>query len=155
MKRLGIFLSCFVSLLLIGCGGTVDGRLPTYKLTGSVKYQGKSLEDADVILHFLDHDRVSFGRTNAAGEFSLATYEHADGALAGEAFISITKWEQLPPSTEPIAGQPGYDPSKAYAPEKEPKLLVPKKYTNIKTSGLRTVVEASDNNPPLNLELTD
>ena len=155
-------MNCFhlfaISLLLTlcaGCGTAVDGRLPTYQVTGTVNYQGKPLDGADVILQFTEHNKASFGRTNSSGQFTLGTYESSDGALAGEALITVSKWEQLPANTTPIAGQPGYDPSKAYIPEKEPKLLVPKKYTDFSTSGLKTVIDASASNPPLHLELTD
>jgi len=155
MKYLGLAFSLLIPFIFLGCSRSVDGRLPTYKVSGTVKYKGKLLENADVILQFAEHNKTSFGRTNSLGEFTLATYENADGALAGEALITVTKWEELPASTAPIAGQPGYDPSKAYAPEKAPKLLVPSKYTDFKTSGLKTVINASSSTPPLNLELED
>jgi len=155
MRLFACVLSLLVLLPLGGCGRSVDGRLPTYKVSGTVKYKGKMLEKADVILQFAEHNKTSFGRTNSSGEFRLATYDNADGALAGEALITVTKWEELPASTAPIAGQPGYDPSKAYVPEKAPKLLVPKKYSDFKTSGLKIVIDANSKNPPLNLELED
>lgn len=142
-------------LMLAGCSKNVAGRLPTYKVVGTVKYKGQFLEGADVILQFPSHNRASFARTNSSGEFSLGTYEKEDGALAGEALITVTKWEQLPPSTALVAGDPGYDPSKAYAAEKEPKLLVPKKYSDFSTSGLKVVIEAKNSNAPLNIELED
>ncbi|MFN7891204.1 MAG: carboxypeptidase-like regulatory domain-containing protein [Pirellula sp.] len=155
MKRLSLAFGLLMLFMCLGCGGSVDGRLPTYKVSGTVKYKGKLLENADVILQFAEHNKTSFGRTNSSGEFALTTYENADGALAGEALITVTKWEELPASTAPIAGQPGYDPSKAYVPEKAPKLLVPKKYSDFKTSGLKIVIDANSKNPPLNLELED
>ncbi|MFN7894494.1 MAG: hypothetical protein ACK5OC_29685, partial [Pirellula sp.] len=41
---------CVLSLLALlplgGCGGSEDGRLPTYKVSGTVKYKGKLLENA-------------------------------------------------------------------------------------------------------------
>ena len=95
---------CVLSLLALlplgGCGGSEDGRLPTYKVSGTVKYKGKLVENADVILQFAEHNKTSFGRTNSSGEFALTTYENADGALAGEALITVTKWEELPASTQ-------------------------------------------------------
>ena len=155
MRFLVRLVSMAVLLPLAGCGTSVDGRLPTFKVSGTVTYKGRPLEAADVILQFAEHDKASFGRTNASGQFTLGTYENADGALAGEALITVTKWEVFPPSSEPIAGEPGYDPSKAYLSEKEGKLLVPKKYSSFATSGLKAVIDASDKNPPLTLELVD
>jgi|694.fasta_scaffold10827_5 hypothetical protein len=155
MKHLAILLSLLMLLSCLGCGGTPDGRLPTYQVTGTVKYKGEPLEGADVILQFASHNKASFGRTNASGKFKLGTYENSDGALAGEALITVTKWEQLPPSNVPVAGDPGYDPSKAEAPEPRAKLLVPEKYTDFKTSDLKVVINANSKNPPLNLELQD
>lgn len=142
-------------ICLVGCSKSDEGRLKTYAVTGTVKYKGEPLAAADVILQFAEHKKASFGRTNSAGEFRLGTYENSDGAPAGEALITVTKWSELPPNNSPIAGEPGYDPSKAYAPEEPPKLLVPSRYTDVKTSGLKVVVEANPKNPPLNIELQD
>jgi len=155
MRILSLSLLIVAMTVFTGCNRTIEGRLPTYKVVGTIKYAGKPLENADIILQFAQHDKASFARTNSAGEFSLGTYEANDGALAGEALITVTKWEQLPMSNALVAGDPGYDPSKAYVAEKEPKLLVPQKYTNFKTSGLKVIIEPSKTNPPLNLELND
>lgn len=155
MRVLVYAVSALALLPLAGCGTSTDGRLPTYKVSGSVTYKGQPLADADVILQFAEHDKASFGRTNSSGQFTLGTYENADGALAGEALITVAKWEVFPTSPAPVAGEPGYDPSKAYLSEKQGKLLVPQKYTSFATSGLKAVIEASDRNSPLTLELAD
>jgi hypothetical protein len=155
MKRLALVIGLLLAIPLVGCRDDVEGRLPTFKVKGTVKYKGAPLEAADVILQFQELKIASFARTNAAGEFELATYDRADGAPAGGANITVTKWEQLPPSDAKIPGDPGYDPAMAYMPEKQPALLVPAKYTDFNTSGLKVVVNASSANPPLNIELQD
>jgi hypothetical protein len=155
MKTFATFFGLLILTTALGCGGGTEGRLPTFKVTGTVKYKGEAVEGADVILQFAEHNRASFGRTNASGEFTLGTYENKDGALAGSAVVTVSKWEELPPSNVPVAGDPGYDPSKAEAPEPKPKLLLPKKYADFKTTDLKVVIDANSKNPPLNLELQD
>lgn len=138
-----------------GCDRTPPGRLPTYEVNGSVTYKGKPLPQADVLLMYPEIQKTSFARTDEEGNFRLATYETADGALAGKALISVSKYEQLAVSKEPIAGEPGYDPTKAYLPEKPAKSLIPERYASFDKSQLTTVIEASDSNPPLVIELKD
>jgi hypothetical protein len=120
-----------------------------------VTYQGKPLPQADVLLMYPELQKTSFARTDEEGNFRLATYETADGALAGKALISVSKYEQLAVSKDPIAGEPGYDPTKAYLPEKPAKSLIPQRYASFDKSELTTVIEASDSNPPLVIELKD
>lgn len=155
MRPLGTCFGLLILLSVLGCRGDTEGRLPTFKVTGTVKYKGEPVAGADVILQYSEHNKASFARTNDSGEFMLGTYENRDGALAGSAVITVSKWEELPPSNVPVAGDPGYDPSKADAPEPKPKLLLPKKYADFKTTDLKVVVDANAKNPPLNLELQD
>jgi hypothetical protein len=54
MKRLSLTFVLLMLFMCLGCGGSVDGRLPTYKVSGTVKYKGKLLENADVILQFAE-----------------------------------------------------------------------------------------------------
>lgn len=152
----GSFLALVGVLALCpGCDRTTPGRLPTYEVNGSVTYKGNPLPQADVLLMYPEIQKTSFARTDEEGNFRLATYETADGALAGKALISVSKYEQLAVSKEPIAGEPGYDPTKAYLPEKPAKSLIPERYASFDKSQLTTVIEASDSNPPLVIELKD
>jgi hypothetical protein len=144
-----------VLALCSGCDRTPPGRLPTYEVNGSVTYKGKPLPQADVLLMYPELQKTSFARSDEEGNFRLATYETADGALAGKALISVSKYEQVPVSKDPIAGEPGYDPSKAYLPEKPAKSLIPDRYASFDKSELTTVIEASDSNSPLVIELKD
>jgi hypothetical protein len=139
----------------VGCGNGDPDRLPTYPVEGTVLFKGKPLAEADIVFMYSSLQRSSFGRTNAEGKFKLATYENSDGALAGEAQISVSKYEQEKVSSAPIAGEPGYDPSKAYAKSGPPKPLIPLRYADFSTSGLKAVVEASRSSRSIVLELTD
>ena len=151
-------LSCLLMALFLfghaGCSSEPTDRLPTYPVTGVVRLDGKPLAKANVTLMYAELNRSSFGQTNEAGEFKLATYEDADGALAGQASISVSKWEEAELDKGPIAGEPGYDPSKAYKPQKPHKSLVPEKYSDFQKSGLSAKIEASKTNPPLKIELS-
>ncbi len=141
-------------LVYAGCSSEPTDRLPTYPVKGVVSLDGKPLAKATVTLMYAELNRSSFGQTNDSGEFKLATYEDADGALAGQASISVSKWEEAELDKGPIAGEPGYDPAKAYKPQKPHKSLLPDKYSDFQKSGLSAKIEASKTNPPLKIELS-
>jgi hypothetical protein len=79
----------------LGCG---PSRPTTYQATGEVTYQGKPVEGAQVM--FLAADgRSASGTTDAAGTFTLNTFEAADGVLPGTHQVTITKF--ISPATTP------------------------------------------------------
>jgi hypothetical protein len=142
-------------LVNAGCSSGDPDRLPTYPVEGTVLLNGKPVAGADVVFMYSELQRASFGRTDDQGKFKLGTYENFDGALAGAALVSVSKYEQEKVSSAPIAGEPGYDPSKAYAKSEPPKSLIPLRYADFKTSLLKANIEASRSNQSIVLELTD
>lgn len=145
-------LLAITSTMLIGCSGGNDGRPKTVKVTGTVMYNGKVVEGATVSFHNPDSPRVASGVTDSEGKFQLTTFNANDGAVPGECKVTITK---VPAGSAPdgdptalmndptaLAGQ-----AQKASKEKKQKPLIPEKYGNPNTSGLKeTVKEEGDNN---------
>ena len=85
---------------LPGCGSD-EGRTPTYPTTGTVAREGKPA--ADVLVRFhptqpAPEFATITTRTDAAGHYSLSTFEADDGAPAGEYVVSVLL--DIPPADE-------------------------------------------------------
>jgi hypothetical protein len=119
-----------------GCDNSVAGPA-TVAVTGTVSKDGTPLEGANVIFHpIADSGQVlaSQAVTDAQGRFELSTHVGAGtfkpGVVPGRYAVAITKLDTASIAT-------------TLAP---PKNLLPKKYTDPKTSGLiAEVVEGQEN----------
>jgi len=132
------------SLLAAGCG---PGRPKTVPVTGVVTLDGKAVEGAGVMLSPEAGGRPASGTTDKEGKFTLKTFEAGDGALPGKHLISVTRKT----TTGFLADEDGL--SGGIAPEGVKETwIVPKKYSDCKTSGL--TVEVTSGMEPLVLELT-
>lgn len=147
--------------LAIGCAGGAEGeaaKVPTFKVTGKVTMQGAPIADAVVTFSPTENQPMALGRTNAAGEYTLTTYEGGDGAAAGLFKVMVTKTTTAAGATLPVAGQ--HDPdaaAKAQAQQhaaaggtpaggKTTESLLPDRYGQPSTSGLEaTVTEGGEN----------
>lgn len=138
--------------MTVGCGDGVE--LPKVQpVTGTVIYEGKPLEGANVVLVPSDTAQKSAGATtDAEGKFSVMTYIDPDhqvqGALPGNYGIAITKMEvnKTPEMTaEQMMSQP--------MAMKAPKSLLPKKYSAPMTSGFKVTVGEDAPPEPLTLDL--
>jgi len=143
---------CSVAFLAAGCGS--DVKLPKVQpVTGTVMYEGKPLEGANVVLVPSDTAQKSAGATtDAEGKFSVMTYidpEHQiEGALPGNYGIAVTKME-VTKSAEMTAEQMMSQPMAM----KAPKSLLPKKYSAPMTSGFKVTVGEDAPPEPLTLDL--
>jgi len=116
--------------LMIGCGG---GGPETVPVTGTVTYQGKPVEGAEVAF-YPKSGRAATGKTDAEGRFELMTASPGDGAVVGEYTVVVTKSEMVA------------DPTNPNSPYKIPKPLLPARYAAPATSGLTATVEAGAKN---------
>jgi hypothetical protein len=107
-----------------GCG---DGRPETFKVTGTVIYQGKPLEGASVMF-IPKKTRPSSGTTDAQGRFTLLSFSPDDGAVAGEHTVCVSK--VLHDSKEPAHSMRNTNV----------RFVVPQKYSSQLTSPLRAMV---------------
>ena len=131
--------TCLTGLLVLlpmlgGCGSS---RPATAQVTGEVHYKGQPVEGATVV--FSSAGPPAQGITDAAGKFSLRTYESEDGATLGTHRITISKL-LIPPTT-------------AENPYPISKNLLPQKYSRPDTSGLSEEVNADANS--FRFDLTD
>ncbi len=142
--------------LVLGCGSVSDFP-PTYPVKGTVFHGGKAVENATVTFEMMEGKGNAFGSTDKQGVFELSTFSPADGAVAGQYKVKITKYDGDAPVAvkTPPPGQlapPGL--AENYAPPAVSargaaaggsKNLLPEKYANSDTSGLRALVKQGSN----------
>src|SRR5690606_14902982 len=115
------------------------------RVSGKVLYKGSPLADADVgFVSKLDNKDVlaAHGRTNADGQFTLATYidpEHeVSGATPGEYVVTVHKVEMK--DNEELMREFQKNPDMEFKP------LIPVKYTEKATSPLEATVTRDGDN---------
>jgi hypothetical protein len=82
-------------LTAVGAGGCSDDapagpeELATVPAGGVLTYKGKPVANATVSFQSLDGTVSSYGRTDAAGTFTLSTYGEQDGAPPGKYKVTV------------------------------------------------------------------
>jgi hypothetical protein len=136
-RRILIWISAVT--LLSGCFFSErDDRPARVKVSGVVTYQNAPLEAATVVFHPDDHSNAAVGITDEKGRFQLRTFEMNDGAVPGTFTVSIRKDDGT--GVKQVSNGDGT------VTEYEPRLLVPEKYADSKTSGLSVTVVAKEKN---------
>lgn len=155
--RIGcVVLTVLVLSFMTGCQGS-SGHPATYKVSGSVKLNGKPVEGATVLFQIMGGKDSAVGSTDASGEYSLSTFTPNDGAVAGQYSVAISKLSTPPvASKQLVQGQiQSGDLGDSYAApsgkeggssDGTPKNLLPAKYANDQTSALRATVATSGTN---------
>jgi hypothetical protein len=131
------FLGVAAPLIFIavgGCGGApAPDRPKTVPVQGTITLKGQPLADASVTFMLPDNSGSAVGRTDAAGHYSLTTFEQGDGAIPGEYGVQVVKYEEPPQEVKDGETPPL-------------KSLIPDKYTAVASSGLKaTVADGADN----------
>ena len=141
------------ALVTVGCGGsaTPDDLPSLTACTLTVTYKGAPLADATVALTPESGTWTGVGKSDASGVAVIRTSGKYDGLPAGNYKVSVRKVEVVQENAPATAEE---DAAMAASGAKnEPKLLVPKKYTDPETSGLTVTV--ADSPVAETLELTD
>ncbi len=139
-------IGCVMLGLMIGCG---DGKIDTESVVGVVTLDGAPL--ADAMVNFTPavegKGTPSYAKTDAAGKYQLQTLlGNADaGTTPGDYIVTVSKIE-LKETGKTIENSDG-----TKSPEKESEELLPKKYTDAKTSDLKATVAPGGNT--LNFDL--
>lgn len=115
MRGIGHRILLGVGLIVVVGGGCGDGRPTRVPVSGQVLIDGKPLTFGD-IMFLPEGGRASQSSINKDGRFTLSCYDTNDGALLGNHQVSIT-------AAEPINS-------------KVMRWRAPKKFANIRTSGL-------------------
>lgn len=120
---------------LSACGsGSPTGDIEkTVGAGGVLTYQNKPLEFYQVTFYPEGH-RPAAGTTDEQGRFVLGTNKAGDGAVAGTHRVAVTYVG--PPSTNPEEGM------NEFSTPPPPKVKVPRKYNDVKSSGLKYEVPA-------------
>lgn len=142
--------TCVGLSVMVGCGPSESNIA---KASGVVTLDGKPVPEARVMFHpTAGGPRTSYGTTNEKGEFKASTFGRYDGSLVGECAVTVSK---IDTSAQPkITGSDGYM-GKGYdqmmapanlAKSVKPKFVIPQKYSNKETSGLKVKVAQGETN---------
>ena len=129
---------------LIGCsGGRVENPnwRKRYPVSGTVIYQGKAIEDAEVTFSSRFGKSTGAGKTDSSGRFTLTTHIEGDGVVAGPQEVAIRRVivvDKTPKDVDVSAGGVGLPPEITW--------IIPEKYSILGKSGLTAkVTEAGPN----------
>jgi hypothetical protein len=144
--------------LVIGCDSGPD-RPATFSVTGTVTLDGDPVEGAAVNFIPTSGGKSAAGVTDASGKYSLTTFASGDGAVPGEYNVTIAKYEGADDAAEETGeGDAGmmsaeYD-SGVGAEEGDDvsKSLLPEKYNDPNSSGLKATVTDKENSIDFPLE---
>jgi hypothetical protein len=138
-------LTLFLLLAALGVlGGCGNKRLPVAPAQGQVFYQGKPLAFGSVMFQ-PSVGPPARGVIQSDGSFQLSTYGTNDGAVVGPHKVRIACFEtQRPSNGAPAARQGEVGVGRS---------LIPQKYSNFDTGGLRVEVKAA--NEPFVFKLAD
>ncbi|MFO0866326.1 MAG: hypothetical protein U0744_17060 [Gemmataceae bacterium] len=118
-----------------GCSSQPEGE-KTYPVTGEVFYEGKPATGAAVIFHPVEpgkETRRARGKVEKDGSFRLSTRVKDDGVSAGSYVVTV-EWRKTDDHPEQGVS------------------LLPDRYSDPRTSGLKSTVKAEENRlPPFKL----
>lgn len=133
-----------VSFLLALSVATGCSRGPKIvPVRGKVLYNGEPLRFGSVMLQ-PEAGQPARGVIQSDGTFQLTTFSEGDGATVGANRVRVTSYDSQAPDA----------PSNAGGESALGKLLIPRKYINIHTSGVEVEVIDGDN-PEVVIELDD
>jgi len=148
----------------LGCPQQGADRPKTFPVSGTVTLNGQPVEGAIVTFVPTAGGKGATGRTDASGKYTLTTFASGDGAVPGQYNVKIVKFETT--GTEAAAGPGGAEmDEEAYTAAQDaaqeggeeeaagaPKNLLPEKYADPATSGLKATVKEGDNTIDFALE---
>ena len=158
LKQLGRCVLAVICGVTLGCGGG-NSRPATVAVSGSVMYDGKPVEGAEVVFWGKNAPKDASGVTDKDGKFTLSMFEPNDGCLPGENVVVITKKDSSAAAPVITPDQMLNDPTamaKAAAQQSKnkssgPKSLIPEKYSSKSSSPLKADVSATNNSFPFTL----
>lgn len=143
----GLVLTLAMAVGNLGCGGGEPGVLP---VSGRITYKGQSVVSGDVYFSPEGSSaRGAQGKLDSSGNYVLGTFDARDGAYAGSYKVSIVARGPDKPIPARKAGKMMEEDMQGTG---DP--LIPKKYFNAETSGLKADVAAGKSNK-FHFDLTD
>ena len=160
--QLGIFAYWPALLILLLASGCNRGpaRPKTYPVTGVVTWQGQPVPGATVTFSpktppepGQEGPQGATGITDEQGRYQLGTFARGDGAIPGDYYVTVAKYEnQGGVASGTATSEEEYTPPDPNAPPPIPKNLLPERYANVQSSGLTFTVEAKNNTFDITLE---
>lgn len=142
--------------LILGCGSD-DGLGKRYSVSGKVTYKGQPLEKGEILFHLATPDPkgINNGATGTIsnGSYSLSTRSADDGAFPGEYIVTIVSLDVDMTKAQANAGGGVARQDDVAKANRAAKSLIPQKYGQTSTSGLKATVKESSNT--IDFELTD
>lgn len=120
-----------------------DSQAPTAPATGLVRFDGEPLKFGSVMFQPVAGGQPARGEIGADGTFVLSTFAPEDGAIVGEHRVRVMCNTLQRDGATTVSGN---DASAG-------QLLIPRKYTQLSSSGLFATV-AEGENPPFEFDLT-
>jgi hypothetical protein len=134
-----VLLTSTMAFVALACGPSGPEMA---RVSGKVTYKGQPVEKGTIAFVSTDPARPNAsGVLGAGGAYDLQTHEPGDGAQLGEYVVTISGKDPEAFNTE----APG-------EPVKKQKSLVPLKYENPDSSGLKKTVESGSNTFDFDLE---
>ena len=121
---------------IAGCGDEKSGPV-CHPVSGQVLYKGSPVVEGMVFFHPLDSAETAqrpMAVTDKNGRFELTTIRNGDGAPAGRYAITVELRALRDDGDEMV---------------RDGRNLLPKKYQNPRTSGLKYSVDSGENEVPL------
>jgi hypothetical protein len=121
-------LLAFCIISISGCGDSLPKRVP---VSGHVVFDGKPLETG-VLLIQAPGQRSSYATLGPGGKFTVTTFTENDGLMMGKHQVAVVAKEDINQTTQ--------------------KWFIPKKYSEVSTSGLEIDVTGSNNDVKIDLK---
>lgn len=138
---------CFVLTVplsaISGCGGGSSADI--VPVTGTVKYDGQPVKNADVTFYPTGGGRPASGKTDDEGKFSLTTVNSNDGAAVGEHVITVSVSIDTSDANQTPTSAEDYAVPKA-GKGKGSQAALPPKYADKEQSGLKRTVVSGETN---------
>lgn len=146
MHRRHLFraLMLLIALSFVGCSGGPDENPnwpKRYPTSGTVTYQGKPIEGAEVTFTNKAGTSTGVGKTDSAGKFKLTTYTEKDGVVAGPQVVSIRRVDVIDKTPKDVDVSAG-----GVAVPPEIKWIIPEKFSIPAKSGLTAEVKETGTN---------
>ena len=137
-------IGCLATISIFGCSGgqSENSNWPKrFKTTGTVTYQGKAIEGADVTFTNTQANSTGTGKTDSSGRFTLTTHLQDDGVVAGAQAVSIRRVDVIDKTPKDVDVSAG---GKALPPEIT--WIIPEKFSIPTKSSLTANVTDSGPN---------
>jgi hypothetical protein len=115
-----ILLLALPALAVSGCG---ENRVPVFRVSGKLTFQGRPPVGAQVVLHAVDHaqpsDVTPLGIVQEDGSFTITAYEPGDGAPLGD-YVATVQWFKVVGDKSGSGRGPNILPPRYARPETSP-----------------------------------